>query len=395
MQWRRRLPLLILTAAASLFLLWAFLPRAVPVDTATAVRGPLRVTIEEEGKTRLKDRFVVSAPVTGYADRVELEVGDAVRKGQAVATVEPLRTDGLDARARAAGEARVAAAEAGLRQANANVREAEATERYATDLLERTTQLAGAGLATRDAAERVESEASRAREARAAAAAAADAARHDVAQAQAALMRGGKGTDPRDAVAVRSPVAGRVLAVSHESEGVVQAGAPLVTVGDPGRLEVAVDVLSSDAVRIHAGTAVRFERWGGEKELEGTVRRVEPAGFTKVSALGVEEQRVFVIADLTSPRSEWETVGDGYRLEARFIVWEGDGILQLPAGAVFRLGDRSAVYAVEGGRARLRTVEVGKRSAAAVQILSGIAEGERAIVHPGDTVSDGTRVRAR
>ena len=169
----------------------------------------------------------------------------------------------------------------------------------------------------------------------------------------------------------------------------------MLEVGDPGRLEVEVDVLSADAVRIHPGTPVRFERWGGEVPLEGKVRVVEPVGFTKISALGVEEQRVLVIVDFTSPRERWRKIGDGYRLEASFILWEEKDVLQVPAGAVFRSGDRFAVYVVEKGRAKVRQVEVGKRNGLAAQVLSGVAEGETVVLHPGDTVSDGRKVRPR
>jgi len=394
--WPRRILYLALLLAAALFALWAFLPRPVPVDTARAGRAPLSVTVEEEGKTRLKERFVISAPVAGYADRVDLDVGDPVRQGQPVAALEPLLAETLDPRARATAQARVSAAEAALQAAQARVGEARATAAYASELLERTRALAAAGLAPRDTLERVESEALRARAAEGSAAAAAEAARHEVAEARAMLIRGGT-RSPRggETVVVRSPISGRVMAVGHESEGVVPAGATLLVVGDPGRIEVAVDVLSADAVRIHRGTPVRFERWGGEGTLEGTVRVVEPAGFTKVSALGVEEQRVWVIVDLTSPKERWERLGDGYRLEARFILWEDPDVLQVPAGAVFRVGDGHAVYVVERNRAKARAVGIGRRNGLAVQVLSGVSEGETVIVHPGDTVTDGARVRPR
>jgi len=394
--WRQRILLAVLLLLATLAIVWAFLPRPVPVETATVSTGPLRITVEEEGKTRLRERFVVSAPVAGYARRVGLDVGDPVAKGQALATLEPLRAEALDPRARAVAEARVATAEASLRAAGERVREAAAVEEYAAARLERTRKLAEAGLTPRDTLEQVESESKRARAERGSAVEAADAARHELDAAKAALTRAGEpeGKD-RGKVAVRSPVAGRVLAVRHESEGVVPAGTPLLEVGDPGRLEVEVDVLSADAVRIHPGTPVRFERWGGEVPLEGKVRVVEPVGFTKISALGVEEQRVLVIVDFTSPRERWRKVGDGYRMEASFVLWEEKDVLQVPAGAVFRSGDRFAVYVVEKGRAKVRPVETGKRNGLAAQVLSGVAEGETVVLHPGDTVSDGRKVRPR
>lgn len=393
---RQRIVLILLLLLAALALLWAFLPRPVPVETAKVSRGPLRVTVEEEGKTRLRDRFVVSAPVAGYVRRVDLDVGDAVKRGQAVAGIEPVRAEGLDPRARAAAQARVLSAEAALRAAAERVREAQAADEYASARYERSRRLADSGLTPKDALEQAASEAKRSGAAARSAAEAEDGARHDLEAAKAALTRAGASDGRRaDQVTVRSPVTGRVLAVRHESEGVVPAGTPLLEVGDPGRLEVEVDVLSADAVRIRPGTPVLFERWGGDVPLEGKVRVVEPVGFTKVSALGVEEQRVLVLVDITSPRDVWKGVGDGYRLEASFILWEEKNVLQVPAGALFRAGDRFAAYIVEKGSAKTRTVEIGRRNGLAAQLLSGLKEGETVILHPGDTVTEGKKVRAR
>jgi HlyD family secretion protein len=395
MPWRQRIILILLLLFAAMLLLWAFLPRPVPVETAKVSRGPLRVTVEEEGKARLRDRFVVSAPVTGYARRVDLEVGDPVKRGQGVAEIDPMRVEGLDPRARAAAQARVSAAGAALRAAEERVREAAAADEYASARLERTRRLTEAGLTTKDALEQAASEAERASAATRSAEAATDAARHDLEAAKAALTRAGTTDGRAGRVTVRSPATGRVVAVRHESEGVVPAGTPLLEIGDPDHLEVEVDVLSADAVRIHPGTVVRFERWGGDGPLEGKVRVVEPVGFTKVSALGVEEQRVLVLVDITSPREEWKRVGDGYRLEASFVLWEEKEVLQVPSGALFRTGDRFAVYVVEKGRAKARTVEIGRRNGLAAQLLSGLAEGETVILHPGDTVAEGKKVRPR
>src|SRR5512141_2104260 len=396
MPWRQRIVLILLMLSAAMGLLWAFLPRPVSVEIAKVSRGQLRVTVEEEGKARLRDRFVVSAPVTGYARRVDLEVGDPVKRGQGLAEIEPMRAEGLDPRARAAAQARVSGAEAALRVAEERVRAAAADDEYASARFERTRRLTDAGLTPKDALEQAASEARRATAVTRSAEAAADAARHDLEGAKAALTRAGV-ADGRHAgrVTVRSPETGRVLAVRHESEGVVAAGTPLLEVGDPGGLEVEVDVLSADAVRIRPGTTVRFERWGGDVPLEGNVRVVEPVGFTKVSALGVEEQRVLVLVDITSPRDAWKGVGDRYRLEASFILWEEKKVLQVPSGALFRTGDRFAVYVVEKGRAKARTVEIGRRNGLAAQLLSGLAEGETVILHPGDTVVEGIRVTPR
>ena len=396
MPWRQRILLIALLLLAALAILWAFLPGPVPVETGNVSRGPMRVTVEEEGKARLRDRFIVSAPVAGYLRRVDLEVGDPVRRGEVLAGIEPMRAEGLDPRTRAAAQARVSAAEATLRAAEERVREAAAAEEYASARLERTRRLADAGLTPKDVLEQAASEARRAIAVTGSARAATDAARHDLEGAKAALTRAGA-SDARQGgrVAVRSPATGKVLAVRHESEGVVPAGTPLLEVGDPGRLEVEVDVLSADAVRIRPGTPVRFERWGGDVPLEGKVRVVEPVAFTKVSALGVEEQRVLVLVDITSPRDSWKRVGDGYRLEASFVLWEEVDVLQVPASALFRTGDRFAVYVLEKGRAKVRPVEIGRRNGLAAQLLSGLAEGDTVILHPGDTVADGKKVRAR
>ncbi|MGB5589394.1 MAG: HlyD family efflux transporter periplasmic adaptor subunit, partial [Gammaproteobacteria bacterium] len=196
-------------------------------------------------------------------------------------------------------------------------------------------------------------------------------------------------------VPVSSPVAGRVLDLIRESEGVVSPGQPLVEIGDPAALEIEVDVLSADAVRITSGTEVEFHRWGGDAPLEGVVRVVEPRGFTKISALGVEEQRVLVISDIVSPRETWERLGDGYRVEAEFIIWQEPDVLKVPAGALFRKGDAWAVYVFDDGQAQLREIGVGRRSGLEVQVLTGLESGQAVIVHPSDDVADGVRVRNR
>jgi HlyD family secretion protein len=394
---RRWLIVFTLFAAVVLAIVWTFLPRPVLVDVATVARGPMEVVVEEEGKTRVRDRYVVSAPVAGYVRRIVLEVGDKVEPGQVLAELEPLRPPVLDPRSRAEARARVAAAEAALEAALASARSAEAAAEFAEAELSRARNLHEAGLATREALERAETTARQARARRNEAASAVEVARHDLEAARAALRYSptSDGSEQRRTVVLRAPAAGRILFLSRKSEGVVGAGEPLVEIGDPGAIEAAIDVLSADAVRIRPGMRVVFDRWGGDVPLEGQVRRVEPGGFTKVSALGVEEQRVLVIADFTAPREYWEPLGDGYRLEARFVLWEGEDVLQVPNGALFRRGDDWAVFAVEGGRARMRSITVGRRSGLAAQILSGLSEGDRVIVHPPDAVSDGVRVRSR
>lgn len=397
MRWGRWILLFAVGAAVVLAVAYGLIPRPVPVDVANVTRGTLQVTVEEEGKTRVKDRFVLSAPVTGYVRRIGFHVGDNVVRGQVLARLEPLRPSVLDIRSREEAKAMGEAAKAALEAAIENARVSAAADDYARARYERTKKLREAGFASRDDLERTESEARQARSARLSSDFAVEGARYDLEAARTRLLysHGEGGGSRTRSVAVRTPVEGRVLGIPHKNEGVVEAGRPLIEIGDPRALEVEVDVLSTDAVRIRPGTSVLFHRWGGDAPLEGEVRNVEPAGFTKISALGVEEQRVLVIADITSPSGLWERVGDGYRLEASFILWKGDDVLQVPASALFRYGDGWAVFALGNGKAKRRAVEVGHRNGLVAQVVSGLSEEETVITHPSDQIEDGTRVRKR
>jgi len=397
MKQRKWVILLGVAAAVVALVVYGMMPKPVAVDVAKVTRGPLRVTVGEEGKTRVQDRFIVSAPVSGFVRRITLDVGDRVTRGQVVAQLEPLRSTVLDPRSRAQAEARVESAKSALDAAKENARVATASEDYARAKFDRTMKLHESGFASKDEWERAESEARQARATLKSSKFAVEVARADLEAARTQLLyssgEGGRG--PGGNIAVRAPVEGRVLGIPHKDEGAVEAGRPLIEVGDPRALEVEVDVLSSDAVRIRPGTTVHFDRWGGDGLLEGKVRTVEPAGFTKVSALGVEEQRVLVIADITSPPALWEQLGDGYRLEASFLLWEGNDVLQIPASALFRYEDGWAVFAAEGSRAKRRIITVGRRNGLVAQITSGLEEGEMVIPHPSDQIEDGTRVRKR
>jgi HlyD family secretion protein len=374
-------------------LVFGYLPRAQPVEAAAVRRAPLQVTVEEEGKTRVIDRFVVSAPVAGYVRRIALKVGDPVARSQPLIWIEPPRSGVPDPRSRAAAEARVAAAEAALRGSRQQAEAARSEAEYARREYTRIGRLAADNLVSREAEDQARVRLQTAEAAERSADFAVQVARHDLEAARTALRYADPATTPPgEPIAVTSPVAGRVLRLVRESEGMVSAGQSLLEVGDPSALEVVVDVLSSDAVRLAPGMRVLFERWGRGEALEGRVRLVEPVGFTKISALGVEEQRVNVIADFTSPRAQWERLGDGYRVEARFIVWEAEDVLQVPTSALFRRGDAWAVFAVEGERARRRTVTLGQRGGLQVQVLSGLAEGDLVITHPDGTLRDGRPV---
>ena len=388
--------MLVAAAIVLALIAWGFWPRAELAETATAARRPLAVTVEEEGRTRVRDRYVLYAPVAGYLRRIDLDVGDAVAAGDALATLDPLRPATLDQRSKAEAEARVAAARAALAQRESEARRAAAEAELAASEFARSENLLAKNLVSKsqfdEARTRMQASAAASR----AATAAIDVGRYELDAALASLRytASGETRGRLEAVPVRAPVAGRVLAIHQESAGVVAAGQPLLDVGDPAALEVMVEVLSRDAVRIAPGGRVLFERWGGEAPLEGTVRTVEPTGFTKVSALGVEEQRVRVIADLTSPPDDWRRLGDGYRVEASFVVWSGEDVLTVPSSALFRRDDGWGVFVVERGRARERVVTPGHGSGLLTEVLSGLADGETVIVHPGDAIEDGVRVRA-
>ena len=394
---RRRLIVITIMAAVILAVAYGFMPRPVPVDVAKAVRGALRVTIEEEGKTRVKDRFIISSPVSGYMRRIELEVGDQVKKGQTVIVLEAARANVLDPISRAEAEASVSSALAALNSAEENSRAAAADAEYSREKLQRNKKLYEEGYIARDLLEQAESEAKRTEANRMSAEAAVKTARSELQRARAALRYSAaeETADHGEIVAVRTPVSGRVLKIHRESEGAVNAGDQLIDIGDPTNLEVKAEVLSADAVNIKTGTPVIFERWGGDRPLTGKVKTVEPAAFTKISSLGVEEQRVLVIADITSIPESWQRLGDGYRVEVSFIIWEGKDVLQVPASALFRKAGGWAVFVMKDRKSHLREVRVGHRNGLEAEIISGVLEGEMVIINPDESVRDGGRVRIR
>ena len=393
-QWRRNALLVLVAALIAWALYIGFRPQPVEVEVGAARRAPLQVTVQQEGRTRVVDRYAVTAPVSGYARRIRLEVGDAVERGAMLVELEPARAEILDVRRRAEAQARIAAAASNVDVAVQRASAAASNADIAQKELERVRALRQGGHVSAAAEDRALTDArSSAAELRSARFSAATA-RHELEAARTALQyaaSGGTGAP----ITVRSPEAGKVLRIARKSEGPVAAGQALVEIGNPDALEAEVDVLSADAVRIHPGTRVLFERWGGDGVLEGIVKLVEPGAFTKISALGVEEQRVWVIVSFTSPPAMWQRLGDAYRVEASFIIWEGKDVLQIPASALFRDGDGWAAYVVEGNRAAKRRVETGKRNALAAQVIAGIREGERVIVHPDDRVRENVKIAAR
>lgn len=394
-KWLRRAGTAGFLLAVIALLVVAWMPAPVPVDAAVARRADLRVTVDEDGRTRVKDRFVVGAPLSGNVARIELHAGDAVHEGDVLARLVPLAPPLLDARTRAEAEARVAATQAQQRQTASSIERARATLQLAESEAGRQRQLLAQGASPAQAVERAEMELRTRREELTSMQFASRVARHEVDLAQAALGRFGAGAGSGDQMEVRAPVDGVVLRVIQESGGVVQAGAPLLELGDPAALEIAIDVLTSDAVRIPIGAHVELDRWGGAGTLAGHVRRVEPSAFTRISALGVEEQRVNVLIDLDTPREQWAALGDGFRVEARIVVLEVPGALSVPATAVFRHGTGWALYRLVEGRAVRTEIETGARTGTEVEVRSGVDEGDVVIVHPSDRVADGIEVERR
>jgi HlyD family secretion protein len=396
-QWRRRIIWLALALLIIAALVYGFSPQPRLVDIAKATRGPMQVSVEEEGKTRVIDRYDISAPVAGMTCRVDLDVGDPVEKGQALITINPLESQALDPRSRAEAEARIAAAASALHAAEQNVKSARAEKDLAEKELSRIRPLFEKGHVSQGQLDQAAATVQTTRAASRSAQFTVDVARHELEAARTALSYTGvSGQDNPDAnVQVRSPINGRLLAIHQECEGVVAAGQPLLVVGDTRSLEVETDVLSADAVKIKPGMRVEFHRWGGEKPLQGKVRTVEPVGFTKISALGVEEQRVLVISDITSEPVQWESLGDGYRVEAEFILWQSDDVLQIPASALFRFNDGWALFVMQNAKSIRREVKVGQRNGLSAEILEGLTEGEIVITHPDNTIEDGVAVKQR
>jgi HlyD family secretion protein len=384
-RFRKLLWPIVAALAVTALVVYAFLPARVEVDAARVERGPLLVTVDREGKTRVREGYVVSAPLAGRTQRIELHPGDRVEEGKTLlAVIEPGDPALLDPRTRAEAEARVRAAEEANKLAGTNLNQARIEA-------ERARRLgAGQGIAREDL--------ERAEHRERAAAFSLRIAAYELEVARAAFQR----TQPRSPgengstrLELRSPITGCVLEVYQESARNIPVGTELLKLGDTTQLECVIDVLSTDAVKIARGAKVYLEHWGGERALRGRVRLVEPGAFMKVSALGVEEQRVNVLVDFTEPRTEWEALGDGYRVEARIVVWEGESVLKAPAGAFFRHGDAWAVFLNVKGQARLTPVSLGHTNGLETQVLDGLHEGEMVILHPSDRIKNGVGVAPR
>ena len=380
------LVLLAIVAAA----MW---PESMAVDAATAGVGPLQVTIDEDGETRVRDRFVISAPVSGRLQRIELEPGDRVVRGKTVlARLTPAQAPLIDSRSRAELAAALEGARAAVGQAQAEQQRAAATLARARSELRRQQQLDKAGILARDSLEAAETAVKTGEEGLHATEFAVTRAEFELQQARARLQ--GPTTAGGEVVIV-APIDGIVLKRLRESEAVVPLGEALLEVGDPQRLEVVADLLSTDAVRVPPGAAVLIEQAGDQPPLRARVRRVEPSGFMKVSALGVEEQRVNVLIDFVDAASAARVLGDNYRVGVRIVTWSDDHVLRVPVGSLFRRGEGWATFVIEQGRARLRTVEIGQRNETFAQVTNGLSAGQVVVLHPPDTLTDGARIGIR
>ena len=386
---RRLITLAVLLGIAAA-LAWSFWPRPVRVETAMVALRDITVTVEEEGKARIREVFTVSAPISGQTLRIGLHAGDEVVKDETVvASIRPAAPGLLDARLKRVAEAAAAAAGAGVGMAEAETKQAEAQLTFRTSELSRTERLSAQGTVSESARDKARLEVETAAAALDSARASLAVRRRELERAQAALIETGSGGGPC-CTEIKAPVSGRILRVMAESEQVVQAGTPLMEIGNPADLEIVSDVLSRDAVDIRPGAAAVIDNWGGQP-LAATVRRVDPSAFTKVSALGIEEQRVAVILDVTDPAKAPE-LGDGFRVVAHISVWEGKNVASVPVAALFRQGNDWAVYRVTDGRATVQRVTIGQRNASFAVVADGLAPGDSVIVHPSDQLFQGTPV---
>jgi HlyD family secretion protein len=385
---------------------YAFWPEPADVDLAKVERGSLQVTVDEDGKTRIREKYVVSAPLVGRLLRINMEAGDPVVAGDTLlATIEPRDPDLLDARAVAQAEARVKAAEATLKKMEPTLQTVRDAQALAEAEQTRARKAALGNAISKSELENAEYEYRQKSEELRSTRIQEEIARFELEQAEAALLR----TRPRDDDAadgapngngawtftIYSPINGRVLRVLQESAAVVNAGTPLLELGDPLDLEIEIDVLSRDAVKIHPGARVLLEHWGGEKPLLGRVRLVEPSGFTKISTLGVEEQRVNVIVDFVDPPQARTTLGDGFRVEARVVIDEANDVLKVPTSALFRVGNESAVFQVVDNTVHEQIVKIGRQNGLEAEVMAGLSAGDEVVVHPSDQIENGVQVRQR
>ena len=381
-------------------LTWAFWPSPMEVETATVTQGRFERAVQEDGKTRVRERYVVSSTLAGRLARIRLVEGDSVVPGATVALISPLVPALLDARSQAEQAARVGAAQASVAAAQANLTHAAAALAQSRLDVRRNMALEQQGFVSPTQSDALRLTEQLRNQEWEAARQAETVARFELDQARAPLRQFGtghaaNGVDAQGQVAVVSPVAGKVLKVLLQSEGVVASGTGLVEIGNPAKLEVVVDILTEEAVQVAPGTPVQLLNWGGPGVLQGKVRYVEPAAFTKVSALGVEEQRVNVVLDITSPPDVWKSLGDGFKVDVRVLVQVVDNAIMVPVSALFPIGSRSGVFVLDGGRVHLKEVNVKARNGTQAWVPEGLALNSRVVVYPDTKLQDGAKVKAR
>ncbi len=387
---RRLIPIAAALAVLA-FLVWAFLPRPVEVELAEVALRPLDVAVEEEGEARIREVFTVSATLSGKLQRIGLHAGDVVTEGQTIASIGPAASVLLDSRSRAVAEATVAAAQAATDLARAQLEQAQATLDFMVTEAGRAKELNRKGALSQRAYDAAIREERTARATVASAVANLTVREKELESAQAMLRLDAPGKGATCCVEILAPVSGKVLRVLTESEQVVQSGMPILELGDPDNLEIVVELLSRDAVRVADGAGATVSGWGGPP-VAAVVERVEPSAVTRVSALGIDEQRVTVVLRLTGAPADWRGLGHGFRVLARIVVWRGDGVLTIPVGALFRDGPDWATYVVQDGRVRLQRLALGERNEDYAQVLEGLTAGDRVVLHPSDQVTQGVRV---
>ena len=378
-------------------IVYGFLPKPIEVEIAEVTRAPLTVSVLEEGKTRIRHRYTISPPVAGFLNRVELRAGAPIEKGKTVlAAIQPQPASFLDPRSRAEAEARVKGAEAAKMRAEAEVERAREALSLAEKERVRTAELKKKGAVSLKESDTADAHAAMSGRELRAAEFALEVAGFERAQADAVLMQTqAPGDSTAKPIEILAPVNGYVLNVAEESARTVSPGTPIMEVGDPADLEAEIELLSSDAVGVRPGAEVSIEQWGGAKPLRGTVTLIELGGFTKISALGVEEQRVKVRVNFTDPIPPEHPLGDRFRVEARIVTWKNDRVLQVPTGALFRRGGDWMAFLFDGGKARVVKVEIAHNNGIAAEVVSGLSEGGRVLLHPPDTVADGAAVKPR
>jgi HlyD family secretion protein len=395
--WRRIAAGAVVAIVIALALYYAFRPQPIPVDLAEVTVGVLEVDLEAEGQTRVADVYVVSAPVAGRMQRIEAQVGDEITAGETVlASIRPTAASFLDVRSRRQAEATVRTARAATNLARAERDRARAELDYAESELRRAEALAEKGNISASTLDRARLSVRTAQAALHTGRAALAVRQSELDTAEAALIDPLSGSEGAGCcITLKAPVDGRVLRILKESEQVVAAGMPLIEIGDPRDLEVVVDLLSSDAVKVKVGAAAEIVGWGGDEALAARVRRIEPFGFTKVSTLGIEEQRVNLILDFVGPPQARARLGHGYRVDARIRLWRGENVLKVPVAALFRERNEWAAFVVAAGVARLQPIQIGRRNQRHAQVLSGLEAGASVVLHPSDRVVDGTVIEQR